>query len=202
MRYYIQTENGFFRDKGFREDDMINLFVPTMDQARFFEDAEDAQLVLHLLLLEGYNGQIRLEEAQTYNEGVLYRTAQKKVTEVTQMMKEYPASESIQIVVVKPNRKPFKKIIPNTLEAFKEIVEGYITTMYIGEIKKGVKLGLVVSDDGDLLQLPFNRKIIDVDTLVGTFIVTAYNVLGDNISLTDKEANFLIKQFTDLEVKI
>ena len=35
-----------------------------------------------------------------------------------------PTSDSIQIVVVEPNMKPYKKIIPNKLDAMREIVGG------------------------------------------------------------------------------
>lgn len=202
MKYYIKTDNGFFKNKGFQDDHILNSFVYTKTDARFFEDPEEAQLILYALFMEGLNAQILAEEQPMNNEITLFEAARKAVEEASRMIYEHPRAEVIQVVIVEPNRTPYKKTIPNTLEAFNNIVDGHIEHLYIGEIKKGVRLGLIINEEGKLLQLPFNRKIIDVDTLVGTFFITAYNVLGENISLTDQEANFLIKRFTNLEVKI
>jgi Domain of unknown function (DUF3846) len=202
MKFYIKTDSGFFKDKGFQDDHILNAFVYSKSDARFFEDAEDAKLVLYALFMEGIKGQILAEERQMDNDKALYQAARKAAAEAAEMINEHPSAEVIQIVVVEPNRTPYKKLIPNTLEAFNKIVCGHMEHLYIGEIKKGVRLGLIINEEGKLLQLPFNRKIIDVDTVVGTFFITAYNVLGENISLTDQEADFLIKRFRNLEVKV
>lgn len=202
MSYYIKTDSGYFKDKGFQDASILNSFVHVKSEARYFEDPEDAQLVLFALFMEGINGQIVPEERQMNNDEALYKAAQKAAEEAVKLVSEHPTDDVIQVVIVKPNRTPYKKLIPNTLEAFNTIVNGYMEQLYIGEIKRGVRLGLIINEEGKQLQLPFNRKIIDVDTLVGTFFITAFNVLGENISLTDKEADFLIRRFTDLEVKI
>lgn len=136
------------------------------------------------------------------NDPLLNGMAKKIVDEVLTDALENPTSAIIRVVIVEPMKKPYKKLIPNTLEAFNEIVEGHMESMIIGSTKKGVKIGIVWNEEGEILKLPYNRKILNFDTLVGTFFITAYNTQGDNISLTELEADYYIKLFTGLEVYI
>lgn len=110
------------------------------------------------------------------------------------------STPEIQVVIVEPMKKPIKAIIPNKLEAFNKIVGGYIENLFIGQTKKGARVGIVLNEEGKIYELPFNRRIMNVDTLVGTFFITAYNLYGDNISLTDEEADYYIKRFTGVDV--
>ena len=115
-----------------------------------------------------------------------------------------PTSDVIQVVIVEPAKKPYKKIIPNTLEAFNKIVGGHIENLFIGQTAKGARVGIILNEEGKLLDLPFNRKFLGtrgiMDIAVGTFFITAYNMKGENISLIDSEAEKYIKRFTALEV--
>jgi hypothetical protein len=113
---------------------------------------------------------------------------------------ENPTSDELQIVVVEPFEIPYKRTIPNTLEAMQEIVGGYIENVTIGRTKTGASVGLTINEEGKLIGLPFNRRIINFDTLAGTFFITAYNLQGDNVSLSDEEADYYIKRFQALEV--
>lgn len=117
-----------------------------------------------------------------------------------------PTSDMIQVVIVEPFKKPYKKTIPNTLAAMKKIVGGYIENLFIGETETGARLGIVLNEEGKLIDLPFNRKVIGsrgfLDNVVGTFFITAYNLQGDAISLTDKQAERYIKRFTAMEVYV
>ena len=113
---------------------------------------------------------------------------------------ENPTSDSIQIVIVEPMKKPYKKTIPNTLEAMNEIVGGYIEIVRIGRTKTGAEMAITLNEEGKLIGLPFNRRIMKFDILVGTFFITAYNMVGDNISLPDEECEKLIRSFTPLEI--
>jgi hypothetical protein len=99
-------------------------------------------------------------------------------------------------------KKPYKKTIPNHLDAMKEIVGGWIENVFIGETETGARIGMVVNEEGKLIGLPPNRAIRNFDILVGTFFITAYNLEGDNVSLTDKEAERFIRQFDALEVSL
>lgn len=139
---------------------------------------------------------------QKMNNREIHDMAKKIVEEAFENALENPTSSIIRVVIVEPMKKPYKKLIPNTLEAFNEIVDGHMEHLIIGSTKKGVKIGIVLNGEGKILKLPYNRKILNLDTLVGTFFITAYNMQNDNISLTDDEADFYIKHFTGIEVYI
>lgn len=117
-----------------------------------------------------------------------------------------PTTPTIQVVIVEPNKKPYKENIPNDLQAFNKIVGGYIENVFIGDTTTGKNIGLIVNEEGKILNLPYNRRIFGTsgyyDILVGTIIITAYNLQGDNISLTDQEAEKYIKHFSPFEVYI
>jgi hypothetical protein len=117
--------------------------------------------------------------------------------------KDNPTSDDIQIVVVEPMKKPYKKTIPNTLEAMQEIVAGYIEILPFGKTESGGNLAITLNEEGKMVNLPFNRKVNGKtfsDILVGTFFITAFNMQGDNISLDDLQCERLMKRFLGLEV--
>jgi uncharacterized protein DUF3846 len=132
----------------------------------------------------------------------LYKEDQERVTQAVQT----PTTPTIQVVIVEPFKKPYKELIPNTLEKFNELVGGYIENVFIGAAENNVKIGLLVNEEGKLQNLPFNRKLFyyngNFEILVGRIVVTAYNDRGENISLPDKEAEKYIKRFTQTEVYI
>jgi hypothetical protein len=115
-----------------------------------------------------------------------------------------PTNEKIQVVIVEPFKTPYKKTIPNTLDAMKEIVGGYIENVFIGRTEKGARIGAVVNEEGKMINLPVNKKIMGrngaADIFVGTFFITAYNLQGEGISLTDEQCETFIKRFTGFEV--
>lgn len=135
----------------------------------------------------------------------LFDLARKIVQEAEANALANPKTDEILIVVVEPHKMPYKKIIPNTLEAMKEIVEGWIENVFIGKTEKGARVGIVINEEGKLIGLPFNRQVIGRnlmgrDNLVGNMFITAYNLEGDSISLTEQEADKYIRQFSALEV--
>jgi len=130
----------------------------------------------------------------------LLQLARQHVEEAEQDAKENPTSDSIQVVIVEPNKKPYKKTIPNTLEAMKEIVGGYIEVIPCGVTDKKQQIILTLNEEGKLLGLPVNRKIMGKDILVGTFFISAANMQGDNITLSDRQCFEIIRKFAPLEV--
>jgi hypothetical protein len=130
----------------------------------------------------------------------LIEIAKRVVEEAEANAEQNPTSNEIQIVIVEPDKKPYKAIINNGLDAFQKIVCGYIENVFIGRTKTGARLAIVLNEEGKLEQLPFNRHILGFDTLVGTFFITAYNLEGDNISLTDEEVKKYIRLFSPMEV--
>jgi Domain of unknown function (DUF3846) len=114
-----------------------------------------------------------------------------------------PSSEQIQVVIVEPNKKPYKKIIENRLEAMNDIVGGYIEIVRMGQhTSNGAELIITVNEEGKLMRLPLNRIIAGFDTLVGTFFISAANMQGDNVTIDDTTAAKIIKQFTPIEVSL
>jgi hypothetical protein len=139
---------------------------------------------------------------KNWDEELLIDLARKVVQEAEASAKENPSSEEILIVVVEPKKKPYKKMMKNELSAMNEIVEGYIEIINIGLNKKGKRFAITVNEEGKLMGLPANRRLYNFDTLVGTFFITAYNGEGDNVSLTNTEAEFYIKEFSPMDVYI
>jgi hypothetical protein len=89
------------------------------------------------------------------------------------------------------------------LEAQQELVGGYIEIIRMGNTEKGGSIAITLNEEGKLMNLPYNRRIIarnGSDVFVGTFFITAYNMQGDNITLTDDECEKIIKRFHGMEV--
>jgi hypothetical protein len=113
-----------------------------------------------------------------------------------------PTSDLIKVVVVEPMKKPYVKMIKNDAKAFNDVVGGYFEIVNIGRTDTGATVAIHLNEEGKLLGLPYNRRIIGFDVLVGTFFISAYNMQGDNISLTDPETQKFIKRFAPMEVYI
>jgi hypothetical protein len=112
-----------------------------------------------------------------------------------------PKTEQIQVVIVEPQKAPYKKMIPNNLEAMHDIVGGYIEIVRMNaKTETGAELIITVNEEGKLIGLPFNRNIMGFDILAGTFFISAANKQGDNVSIDDKTADRLVKQFSSVEV--
>jgi uncharacterized protein DUF3846 len=127
------------------------------------------------------------------------------VKEAEENAKENPTEDRIQVVIVEPDKKPYKKTIDNSLEAMQAIVGGYIENVRIASTQKGAMVSLIVNEEGKLIGLPVNRVIRGrggQDILVGTFFVTASNGEGDQISLTDQECDQWIRRFSSMEVYV
>ena len=79
----------------------------------------------------------------------------------------------LRVLVVEPERTPYVKEIPHTLEALQQEVGGLIEVI----CPYADLVGLVCNEEGKLLGLPLNRALIDgdgkmYDVICGTFLVT------------------------------
>ena len=79
----------------------------------------------------------------------------------------------LRVLVVEPERTPYVKEIPHTLEALQQEVGGLIEVIY----PYADLVGLVCNEEGKLLGLPLNRALFDkggemFDIICGTFLVT------------------------------
>lgn len=193
MPYIIQTAKGFYRDY------ILGTFTHELEDAHVFADIVDAYDVWAALKRDKVANVRMLEQKQPIDDD-LFELARKVVAQAEANAAINPTSNEIQVVIVEPMKKPFKKTIPNTLDAMKEIVGGYIENVTIGETKTGARIGCVVNEEGKLMGLPFNRRIIRFDDLAGTFFITAYNLEGDNVSLSDADCESLVRKFSTIEV--
>ncbi|MGN0577346.1 MAG: DUF3846 domain-containing protein [Ruminiclostridium sp.] len=81
--------------------------------------------------------------------------------------------KEIRVVIIEPDKPSYRKTIPNTLEAFQDIVGGYIEVVPLpGNIR------MIVNEEGKLLLLPKNRAATELyrsrtDYIAGTAIIVA-----------------------------
>jgi hypothetical protein len=137
------------------------------------------------------------------SEEELLELAKTYVEQAEKDAKQNPATDQIQVVVIEPMKKPYKKTIPNTLEAQQELVGGYIEIIRMGNTESGGSIAITLNEEGKLMGLPYNRRIIGrggSDVFVGTFFITAFNMQGDNINLNDAECEKIMKKFKGMEV--
>ena len=128
----------------------------------------------------------------------LVEIAKRVVEEAEANAADNPTSPEILVVIVEPDLPPYKQTITNSLDSFQSIVGGYIEHITIGTNATGAKIGIILNEEGKLQDLPFNRFIIGrggSDTLVGTFFITAHNLEGDAVTLSDEEAELFIGKF-------
>lgn len=192
--FIIKTEKGFYRD--YIED----TFVKDAFEAHVFIDVVDAFDVLEALRKDQVKN-LQMIELKPVEQDLL-DFARTIVREAEANEALNPDSEEIQVVIVEPGKKPFKKTIKNDLEAYHDIVGGWIENVFIGETQTGCKIGCVINEEGKLIGLPFNRIITNYDILVGTFFITAYNFEGENVSLTNDECEQLIEKFSKTHVTL
>jgi hypothetical protein len=195
-KFYIDTDKGFYRDF------ILGTFSDTKEQAHWFESEEEAQQMAKALEeVDKVTGCEVIEENDDFEK--MIELAKKVVQEAEEDAAINPASPEIQVVVVEPMKKPYKKIITNDLDSMKDIVGGWIENIFMGQTETGAHLGIVVNEEGKLQGLPFNRKIIGrggSDILLGNMFITAYNLQGDNVSLSDEMADKIIKRFAPIEI--
>lgn len=202
-KFIIKTENGFYRDFFSNE-----MFTAKKEEAYKFDTLQSAESILSGLKMFGHTKTAEIENItheRTQQEELehLLKLAAQVVEEAEENAAANPTSAEIQVVIVEPMKKPYKKVIPNNLEAFKDIVGGWIENVTIDKTATGARVSIVVNEEGKLIGLPYNRRIIGrggSDILVGAFFITAYNLEGDNVSLSDDDADRLVRRFAAMEV--
>lgn len=94
----------------------------------------------------------------------------------------------IRILVVEPNKEPYKKKIPHTLEDMQKVVGGLIEFV---ELEYNVDL--ICNEEGKIYNLPMNRAIQN-DIIAGTFFIAGQHN-GETISLSKKQIKKYKKMF-------
>lgn len=93
----------------------------------------------------------------------------------------------IRILVVEPNKEPYKKKIPHTLENMQRVVGGLIEF-----VELEYNIDLICNEEGKIYNLPMNRAIQN-DIVAGTFFIAGQHN-GETISLSKKQ----IKRYKDI----
>lgn len=108
-------------------------------------------------------------------------------------MADVNLEDKITVLVVEPEKNPYKKEISNDLKSLQHEVGGYIECVYPFE----EPVAIVVNEEGKLDGLPFNRALRDgngeiYDIVAGTFLI---------VGLTEEDfgslSEDLIQQFSD-----
>lgn len=103
----------------------------------------------------------------------------------------------IDVLIVEPNRLPYKDQIPNTLEAKQKIVEGLIECV---EPIDDETVCFICNEEGKLNGSLPNRDI-GYDILFGTFIIVGNDYEnGDFKSLTDSQIKKYQDEFDDKSI--
>lgn len=195
LKYYIKTDKGFLRDF------ILAKYVDDQKEAQIFDSMQDAQAMQKALeVLDQRSCEIIVEALDHPEKDELLDLMKKYIDQAEMDAAINAASDEILVVVVEPFKKPYKKIIANHIDPMNEIVGGYIEIINLHRSKTGAQICITCNEEGKLMNLPFNRRIIGFDIIAGTFFLTAYNMQGDNISLTDQDAADLIKKFTPIEI--
>ena len=94
--------------------------------------------------------------------------------------------EMLKVLVIEPEKKPYTKEIPHTLESMQKEVGGYIQAVYPWDDP----CAIICDEEGKLKGYPYNRVLRDedgdiYDVIAGTFLVVG---LGreDFVSLSDE----------------
>ena len=93
----------------------------------------------------------------------------------------------IRILIVEPDKEPYKKKIPHTLKDMQRVVGGLIEFV---ELEYNVDL--ICNEEGKIYNLPMNRAIQN-DIVAGTFFIAGQHN-GETISLSKKQ----IKRYKDI----
>lgn len=99
----------------------------------------------------------------------------------------------IKAVIVPVGQKPYIEEIGNDLHSLQRIVGGYIETLHVTE-----RLVIVCNEEAKLIGLEGNR-CVGQDIIAGQFAVVADDGEGDFTSLTENEAEMILKRFDLIE---
>lgn len=100
------------------------------------------------------------------------------------------AEQRIRVVIVEPEKPARIAVIPNTVEAMKEIVGGFFEHHQLED-----DVYLVCNDVGMNIGLPLNHRFVLREPIAGTFFVCRIRG-GEYWSLTEDEAERWQKEFS------
>ena len=111
-------------------------------------------------------------------------------------------ANNIDVLVVEPQKEPYMKTIPDTLESLQKEVGGYIQAVYPWDDP----VGIICDEEAKLKGSPLNRALRDEDGEIAEIIAGTFMVVGlgeENFtSLNDTEAKKFASVFKTPEAFI
>ena len=111
-------------------------------------------------------------------------------------------ANNIDVLVVEPQKEPYMKTIPDTLESLQKEVGGYIQAVYPWDDP----VGIICDEEAKLKGSPLNRALRDEDGEIADIIAGTFMVVGlgeENFaSLNDTEAKKFASVFKTPETFI
>lgn len=100
----------------------------------------------------------------------------------------------MDVLIVEPNKLPYEKRIPNTLEAKQKIVGGLIEVTYM---LNDDKVAIICNEEGKIYGMPLNRDI-GHDIIAGTFIIVGNDENEEDfISLSKEQVKKYKERFNE-----
>lgn len=99
-------------------------------------------------------------------------------------------TKKIKVLVYKVGLPPILTEIDNTLEASQEVVEGYIEGWAVPNFPS---LMVICHSTGRYTK-EANRVIPNLDLVYGTFFIVRIDDEGENVSLTERDIQRLLKE--------
>lgn len=87
----------------------------------------------------------------------------------------------IRVVIANPGDEPQVKEIENSLEAFQQVVGGYVEGHGVGNW-----MTLFVNEEGVIRRMTYNRKVHGV-RFFGPMLIAGMDENGDQVSLTPEQ---------------
>ena len=100
----------------------------------------------------------------------------------------------IRVIVKEPNQPPKVQYLNNTLQAFQEVVGGYI--QHVPLLVPGTleRVAVICNEDGRILGLPFTCMVNDI-SYVGTIIFVSVGHDGEYVSISNDLKNRIMSTF-------
>lgn len=106
---------------------------------------------------------------------------------------EHIQENEIRVLVIEPDKPPYEKVIPNTLEAMQKTIGGHIELITLSDTAN-----ILYQEAGKILGLQPNRRFKN-DILVGTFMIVGSDGSEDFCSLSPKDVEKYMKRFQEIE---
>lgn len=105
-------------------------------------------------------------------------------------------SKMIKVLKVEPNKIPYVDTIPDSYDAFKSYLNGYIEYLHLDN-----NTLIICNEEAKLIGLEPNRYIFDgLDVICGNFLIVGDDGIGGECSLTNRQIKKWSAYFKDTPI--